>query len=175
MEAIHASRWRHVAIFGDCSGSIVALALAQAMQNKGIPRLHHLFAAGIPNPITVDPNPRHKWSDGQFAAWAVDYGLLPRELLDDDRAREYFLRQIRNDFALIEQYKAKADPLECKITTFVGSSDALASESFAVWSSLTTKQWQHDTLDCGHLVNTEGSRQLQSAIFANLTDIVQTV
>lgn len=164
---IHSLPWREVAVFGDCSGSITGLAIAKGLQAAGR-RVRHLFVAGIPNPTTVDPTPRHVLLDDEFSGWAVHNGLLPPSVLEYPGNAAYFLQQMRGDFRLVETFRNQPSRLDCPITTFVGSEDRLAHESFAAWATQTRARWQHQLLASGHLVSADPSHQLKNIIAETL-------
>lgn len=162
--AIHSLPWRELAVFGDCSGSITALAIAKALHAAGRRRVRHLFVAGIPDPTTADPTPRHVLSDDEFGRWAVHNGLLPPSVLELRGNAAYFLQQMRADFRLVETYQNPPSRLDCPITTFVGNDDRLARESFAAWATQTESLWQHQVLPSGHLVSADPSHHLKVII-----------
>jgi medium-chain acyl-[acyl-carrier-protein] hydrolase len=153
-----------VALFGDCSGSIIALAIAKELQKVARKELVHLFAAGIPDPTIVDPRPRHILSDEDFRKWAVQEELVPPFIIDNPIDAEYFLGQIRADFRLVEMYQAEKTRIDCPITTFVGLTDHLAEISFDAWETQTSNVWQHHVLNCGHIVSADPEGELRSTI-----------
>jgi surfactin synthase thioesterase subunit len=168
VESINALPWENIALFGDCSGAIIAYEVAKALQRSSYRRLLHLFAAGIPNPVTTAPSPRHTLSDDEFRDWAFGAGLIPLEFSSDTRSADYFLRQIRADYHLVEAQVSSADRIHCPINTFVGVEDPIAAESFDIWARLTTDHWQHCLLATGHLVGLDITNELKSLIAAVL-------
>jgi surfactin synthase thioesterase subunit len=162
--SIEALPCSEVALFGDCSGAVIALEVAQALQGSTHMRVLHLFAAGIPDPVTPDPCPRHALSPAQFQSWAVSAGMIAPDVLIDTGSTEYFLKQIRADYQLVETQMSSTERLSCAISTFVGAEDPRSAQSFDAWSRLTRACWKHHTLASGHLVSTDAQHELKSII-----------
>jgi medium-chain acyl-[acyl-carrier-protein] hydrolase len=128
-----------LAIFGHCSGALLAFEFARALRraNGRAPVL--LAVAGRRPPDTQPITPISALPDAQFVAKVADLGGIPREVLASPDMIALATPALRADFALVESYRYRYEaPLTCPVLALVGSRDLLSLADVAGWARHTT-------------------------------------
>lgn len=128
------------ALFGYCSGALLAYLVARALAGAGrAPR--HLFVASFAAPdVALLARRLHRLpSDRFWERLPVDGGLAP-ELAAREDLRPVFEPALRGDFALLAGYRhAAGAPLAVPITVLAGRDDtSLTRGSVLGWRRQTT-------------------------------------
>ena len=160
------------AIFGHSMGALVGLELARALRADGLPGPVHLFvsASNPPRRRETDLPPLHTLPDDALVA-ELDrrYGGVPAAVREQRELMELLLPMLRGDVTALETYRARElPPLDCPITAYAGSSDALATpESMRGWGLETSGRFHARTFDGGHFfINTHRDPLLADVLAA---------
>ena len=95
---------RPTAIFGNCTGSLIAFELARALEGGGA-SLAGLFVSCCRAPQLPDPDPPiHQLSDREIVAELDRLGGTPREVIEHPELLTLLLPTLRADFELAERY-----------------------------------------------------------------------
>lgn len=129
---------RPFAFFGHSMGAAIAYELTLALRARGLPQPSHLFASALPAPPLAGTGGVHLRDDDGICAEVAKLGGTA-EALDHPELRELFVPVLRNDYRLIETYRAsQAEALDCPVTMLRGTDDAAVSDQEAL-------AWQHTT------------------------------
>lgn len=132
------------ALFGHSMGSTIVYELTYRIIEEGLPKPEHLFFSG-----RVVPEQSYQYAKitdenkEEFFHKVVRLGGIHEELLNYPEALKYFMKQIYEDYILIENYSYTAgrDVFDIDISVFYGQEDELFSqkESF-LWKKTTKKK-----------------------------------
>ncbi|WP_186143646.1 thioesterase II family protein [Burkholderia gladioli] len=133
------------AIYGECSGGLIALATTRALASEHQLVPTHLFATGMKSPRVGSGRGVYRFSDENLQREIVEKGLLDPAIASNSEAMEFFLPQIRADYELCETYESSShDRIGCPITTIANSRDFHAAPAaFEDWRNETAVAWQH--------------------------------
>lgn len=156
------------AIYGECSGALIALATARVLGNEFSPT--HLFSSALSNPRANERRRRvSQMSTEDFKEEIVMRGLVPSQISSNAELFDLFAPQIRNDFELIESYRPSSTVLlNCPIITFSGNQDKAGAIPYGAWGRETKAYWRHLILPGPHLLTTDKSGELMPAIKTHL-------
>ncbi|MFE4613660.1 thioesterase II family protein [Streptomyces niveus] len=146
---------RPYALFGHCSGSVMAFELARRLRASGKRPPALLIASSIEAPaVRVIPEPMHLLPREELFTRFADYGGIAPEVLGDPEMMEMFEPVIRSDYRLIELTAYRSEPpLGIPLTVIGGTLDRFVSyESLAAWRSETTERFSLHLLNTGHFV-----------------------
>lgn len=159
------------ALFGHSLGALIALEVAHAVADRGLP-LTRLCVAGRPWPGAGRPaveTPMATVSDEVLLArMAERYGALPASLAHPDIA-EMALPILRADMVLLEGYQHRSGrQLSAPISVVHGERDPItAAADPMAWRAETTGTVTAQTVDAGHFFVAEAATAL---IAASLSD-----
>lgn len=132
------------AIFGHSMGSIIGYGLAEKLErSKTIAQCLFVSAAAAPRRYLNEDNMLSLLPDDKFIQILVErYSAIPDRVLKDNDLMEMFVKIMRTDISLEEQYIRKystnCTPLSCDIVAFGGAEDlAVTESSLTTWESLT--------------------------------------
>lgn len=138
---IQAFEERPFAFFGYSMGALIGFELARELrrQNKSSPV--HLFVAAYRAPQLATPLP-HLTVDVSDSAVMEELRLaggMPDWILQNERIMQKLLPTIRADMQLVKTYTYSPEaPLNCPISAFGGTEDALVSQSqLSAWREQT--------------------------------------
>jgi medium-chain acyl-[acyl-carrier-protein] hydrolase len=137
------SQGRPFAFFGHSMGALIAFETARALRRRGGPQPVVLSVSGREAPQAKDKRPPiSHLPDGEFASVMVDYGGMPRDVLNNQDLLDMVLPALRADFALCEKYEyTEEQPLDCPLLVFSGADDPMVeAEGVRGWSGQTTKR-----------------------------------
>lgn len=116
------------ALFGYCSGALVAFELARALQRAGRPPCH-LFVCACPAPAhVVRDSAVHRLTGGALTEHLRALGIMPPTVLDDPDLMALFEPAVRADYEVFETAPYHtASALDLPITVFGGDLDPSTS------------------------------------------------
>jgi len=135
------------ALYGECSGALMALATARALAKHHARVPARLFAIGLRDPRPSHRHFVHLASDEHLRAEIVDKGLLDPAITSNEDALSFFLPQIRADYRLCETYfPAGEAALACRVMTVARRHDSRAeSAAYSRWQEESRAGWSHAT------------------------------
>lgn len=161
------------ALFGSCTGSLIAFELAVRLRARGRRGPVHLFTSSCRAPHMPDRDPPlHALPDDALLQALHALGGTPQLLLQHPELLRVLGPALRRDFEVAETYTYRAvDPLDCPITTFGGDRDPVVDpEERAAWQAHTTAAFSSADLDGGHYLVEDAGGQLCAAIQSRLLD-----
>jgi medium-chain acyl-[acyl-carrier-protein] hydrolase len=158
------------ALFGDCTGALVALELCRSLRRLRVPAPRHLFVACCRAPhLPLRRIPVHTLDDHGMKEELRRFGLAPAWLLDNDEYSRAFLPMLRDDFELAEAYSyASDDALGIPITAFAGTDDPITDiDEVRAWRLHTWAQFEVKVINGGHdLTKTHEVRVIDEVVRA---------
>lgn len=155
-----------LSLFGHCSGALVALRVAQAMDELASPA-RKLFVSGQGAPhLASNEVPVSGLPSDQFRAYIRQLGGMDEEILANDEFMEMIEPAIRADFALGETAGPPGLPLSCQIIAFGTSHDPLVPvEALRAWAQLTTAAFECTIFQGdGHFFGSEAWQSIANSI-----------
>ena len=139
--------------FGDCTGSLVAYELIQALAARGTdpPRRLIVSCCRAPN-LPPTHAPLFLLDDVALTDKIRALGFAPDWLLNDEPTLKAFLPLLRCDFEMAETYVHRVgNPLAVPITAIAGTRDRITPESdVAAWRTHTTQAFDLVPMEGGH-------------------------
>lgn len=161
-----------VVMFGHSMGASVAFEATRSLERSGIP-VTALVVSGADAPH-LEPRPGierawHRACDDDLVRHTGQLDVRSLEVLAVPELRQLFLPAIRDDYRLIENYRAEPDPrLSCPLHVMYGTSDPEVTASrVAAWAAYTRADWQVRPFPGDHFYLTAHAAQ----IVAYLSDI----
>lgn len=112
------------ALFGHCSGSIVAYEVARYAELIYSAQPEYLFVSASASPARFEMQQLSSLSDDEFKKCICEYGYADKSLLEDEMIIEYFLPIVKKDFELQENYKClNPHKVGCRIQAINGKDD----------------------------------------------------
>jgi iturin family lipopeptide synthetase A len=161
---------RPFAFFGHSMGALLAFGVARKLASRDL-RPGVLLVSGEPAPHlskTAVERPIHLLDDAELLEAMARHGV-PIDLRTSGLEAEDLL-VLRADLALCQNFRlAEADPLDCRIVAFAGSSDPLAVEGdVAAWVRHTNEGFALHVLPGGHFFIREQRETLLGLVAAEL-------
>jgi surfactin synthase thioesterase subunit len=153
---------RPFAVYGFSMGARVALALAHALRDGGLPAPGKLFLAGSTAPALRRPVRGWRESDQELVDYLRDLGGTPAWLFDQPDLLALFLPTLRADLTVVGTCPVpEGPPLSIPIRAFAGAEDTEASPArMLAWSRETCAGFDLDVLPGGHFFTPEGTDQM---------------
>jgi surfactin synthase thioesterase subunit len=127
---------RPLALFGQCSGGLIAFELARRLRDLGCPHLVHVLVGGQEAPgHNVLPV-----LEGDLREQVAALGMGAAGVLVDDELFELLAPALEGDLATLKTYiYREASPLRVPITVFLGDDDDQVDRAaLAPWTRETT-------------------------------------
>jgi surfactin synthase thioesterase subunit len=151
------------ALFGYCSGALLAYLTACRLTSSGVAAPARLLVANYPPPHVVNRTARELASCGSDEFWAkiVSLGGVPDHILKLEDLRVVFEPALRADYRLLAQYEHHAR-VEGRFPLTIVSSDRdpAAGHNLAGWTRYAAHTAQHEQLRSGRWFLSEASGQL---------------
>lgn len=141
------------ALFGHCTGAIIAYETASALQEKFQIEPSYFFASASVSPRHTKIQSVKLMSDEEFITFIAQYGVVDPVFLENKELLDYFLPIVRKDFELHENYTHGIHPpLNCPIHALNGNHDfnTAAAEEVDDWANFTTAAFKKDTFEGEH-------------------------
>jgi medium-chain acyl-[acyl-carrier-protein] hydrolase len=156
------------AMFGHSLGAFIAFDLAHEISRRGLRKPSHLFMAAQRGPSLPYPDtPIFHLPDPQFLAGVLArYQSISKTLLQETEFMRIFLRILRADFTLVEDYRYRTPPrLDCPITAFGGADDTrITAAQIETWSKETSGSFSLHVLPGGHFFMDSARAELLALI-----------
>lgn len=144
---------RPYALFGYCSGALLAFLVARAIRAEGLPAPSALVVASYPAPHLVrPPEGVHLLATDPFWTEILSYGGFPAELADQPDYREIFEPALRADYEMLAGFHhVDGPPLATPIVAIGGRHDpVLGRTDLLGWADQTTAEFSMHLLDGDH-------------------------
>jgi len=153
-----------VALFGHCSGAIVAFEVARALRQESNPPARLFLASQVAPHSAGESPPRDPSSD--LRDELRRRGLTSELILANDELLALLRPAIEADLRLIDSYTyLPAKPLAIPITAFVARADPLVSiDRVEAWSLETTATFALMELTANHLFTGDAWNRLGRAV-----------
>lgn len=139
-----------VALFGHCSGALIAFEVARRLAAGGRTGVQKLFVAAQESPSVARPITAPHGADGVREALR-QLGATPAAILDDDRIFELIRPAFEADARLGERYiYGEAPPLSADIHVLLGEADRGRLEIDG-WGRETTGRLTVHVVEGGHM------------------------
>lgn len=126
------------ALFGDCSGALLAYLVAHRVRELGGPAPVRLVVSAYPPPDVANRTPRELLALDSAEFWRrlIAQGGIPPEIVAFDDLREVFEPAFRADYRLLAQYEHRPlPPLRTPITSLSARGDPNADRYAAGWAA----------------------------------------
>ncbi len=143
---------RPFALFGHSMGTIIAILIAQRLQDKNQPTPQVVFVSGRkPLHQSTVTRPIHNVPPDQFLQ-ALEERYGPDEALQNPDIVELALPVLRADMKAIETFQYQPAPaLSCPLVLLTGRDDSVASPTdMSGWDDYTTASTSHHVMEGGH-------------------------
>jgi medium-chain acyl-[acyl-carrier-protein] hydrolase len=158
------------AIFGACTGALLAFEVARAIRDRTGREPLHFVAAGCRAPHLPDRDPPiHGLPDATLIEQLHRLGGTELEILQHAELLKMILVSIRADFEAAETYPGgDIQPFYCPITAILGEDDTVVKpEDVSAWRGHTLGSFEQLTLPGGHfLVESHPAPVLQAVSHA---------
>jgi medium-chain acyl-[acyl-carrier-protein] hydrolase len=154
------------AIFGYCGGALLALLVARALRDRGVPDPTALVVVSFEAPdIGWRPTGLDRLPSDRLWSQLVEDGGVAADLIQDDNLRLVAEPSVRADFALLANYRhVDAAPLRCPITVCFGTEDATARGAWLGWRRQSTHPLRMHAVPGGHWLLEESTAELADAV-----------
>ena len=131
-----------VLMFGHSMGSYVAFEATRALERSGIP-VTALIVSGAEAPHFRTEQSWHRACDDDLLRHTGELDVRSREVLAVPELRRMFLPIIRDDYRLVEHYRAEPNPkVSCPIHIVYGESDPeVTAPGSRAWAGYTRAEW----------------------------------
>jgi surfactin synthase thioesterase subunit len=162
-----------VALFGYCSGALLAYLLARQV------RPCHLTVGSFAAPdLALIPRRLHTLPANVFWDVVLDQGGVPDELAAQVELRPVFESPLRADFALCAGYRHRHElpPLDVPVTVLYGRGDTgLTRGSLLGWRRQSSLPVRLCEMDTGHWLVEEAPAEVAAVLAARLMPILGTL
>ena len=119
------------AFYGHSLGALAAFELTRELTRRGMPHPTQLFISGCRAPQLIQAPAVRSTSDDDFLATVEQlYGGLPSAIRADPEMMPFFLRVLRADFELLENYRYVPEkPVAVPMHVFGGMDDRYVKQS----------------------------------------------
>ncbi|NRT80593.1 thioesterase II family protein [Clostridium beijerinckii] len=154
------------AIFGHSMGSwIVYEIYKKILKNNTSKPIHVVFSGNSAPFYEVRDKKIHKLPNDEFVDQIIKLGGSSEEILRDEKIGDIFVKILRNDYKLIENFECNDNQpiIECDISVFNGISDNITSEALVSWQRATKKSCSIYNFKGGHFfINSSESEVVET-------------
>ncbi len=159
------------ALFGDCSGAILAFEVTRALVRDGRSQPQRLFVASCPAPKyarllqSTSDLPRQ-----EFMRRVEELQGIPPGILDSSEMTELIEPALRADLKMLEEYVYRSSPpFDLPISAFRGKLDrTLEPEEFNAWQLETYGEFCVHEFDAAHFLMSECAAAVVTSIELDL-------
>ena len=154
------------AFFGHSMGAILAYLITSRLKEEGRELPKHLFLAGHRAPNCKQYSKlKHKLPKNEFISELQKLEGVPKQLLEDPEAMDFFEPVIRADFRVIEgYYQEKIIQVPVPITLLMGDEDAITNEEKIKWRDFTSEKFIQTEYNGGHFFIYQHKIQIMKTI-----------
>jgi surfactin synthase thioesterase subunit len=158
------------ACYGFSMGARVALSLAHALRDRGLPGPIGLFVASSAAPVLRLPVRGWDESDEGLVAYMRELGGTPQAVFDYPELLELFLPTVRADLTVVGTCSVPdRQPLATPVQAFAGAGDTEAApDRMLPWRAETSAEFDLNVVPGSHFFTAEGMRQVLSATAKDL-------
>lgn len=158
------------AFFGHSMGAILAYLLTVRLKEQGKKIPKHLFLAGHRAPNCRQRSIlKHELPKSEFISELQKLEGVPKELLEDSEAMDFFEPVIRADFRVIEGYCQKeVVQVPVPITLLMGDKDDITAEEKGKWKNFTSDKFIYSEHKGGHFFIYQHKDQIMKTITDSL-------
>lgn len=160
------------ALFGYCSGALLAYLVCRRLHDAGRAPCRLVVASAAAPDVAAPPRRLHLLPTGRFWQELIDFGGVPPELADRERLRPVLEPALRADFALQAGYRhSPGSPMDIPVTVLSGRHDrSLTRGGLLGWRRQTRHRPQLRELEASHWL----VEQAPAAVAAALADALAT-
>lgn len=154
--AIDADGAQRLALFGHCSGAVIAYALALELEKRGRPCLEGLYVSSF-GPPRAEGNAAgteiYRLDDAELLRHVEQLDGTPARVMDNPQLMAMVMPKLRADFELMETYlvPARAARLQCPLVLFAADHDrTLGRPEVAEWGSFVAQPPALHQVEGGH-------------------------
>jgi len=151
-----------VGLFGHSMGAFLAFEAAVRLAAVAKePRI--LVASAAPAPQAMHRLNIGGLSDDEFVRVLGErYGALPKEILNDQDSRAFYLSVLRSDMRLLDAYEYRfSAPLECEVCVAYGADDiGLNARNLGRWQELSKGPFSLLRFEGAHFFHTQHAGEL---------------
>jgi surfactin synthase thioesterase subunit len=165
---------RPYAMFGHCTGAMLAYRLAVRLEAEGDPPPSLLgMSAWAPRGFFTAPPGHENLSMDEFGGMFKDLGAFPEELWTDPDMLDLVLPPVIADFRIAVQYKDDEAVVECPLVSYAGGSDPLLvdPDAMTVWRERSRQYLGHQVYPGNHFYVSEHAAAVMSDFSRRLTRI----
>jgi surfactin synthase thioesterase subunit len=161
---------RPYAMFGYCSGALLAYGVLRGLVARGGPLPHRLVVASYEAPdIAQRPRRLHHLPSEALWRYLVETGGVPASLAVDPRMRRVAEPSIRADFAVLGGYRHEPGPaLSVPITVCYGEQDVAERGALVGWRRHSSYPIDLRGLPGGHWLVDEACDELAEVVAASV-------
>lgn len=154
------------AFFGHSMGAVLAYLVTIRLNEEGKKLPKHLFISGHRAPNCRQRSVlKHKLPKTEFISELQKLEGVPKQLLKDPEAMDFFEPVIRADFRVIEgYYQNEIVKVPVPITLLMGSNDDITNDEIEKWKEFTSASFEQHEYNGGHFF-----------IFQHKIQIVKTI
>ncbi len=131
-------------VFGHSMGGILSFELIKRLEKKGLnPDVCFISATSIEG-LYIAANSVENLDEDEFMKRVYLFGGInpDSEILQFPEFREFFLKTLRADFELLNNYRDKEEKINCPICGMWGAKDPVVSKKLIeTWKDYTTKEF----------------------------------
>lgn len=160
-----------LAIFGDCTGALLAFELCRSLRKKYEIVPWYLFVTCCRAPqLPYKKKPIYDLPDDQLKEEMVRLSVVPEWLRKNGKVFSAFLPLLRADFEMVETYKYTVDGyFNFPITVCAGKHDNTCDqEEINAWCNQTNAKFHIETLEGGHNLSETNLIALTNIISSDL-------
>lgn len=168
---------RPFAMFGHCTGAMLAYRLAVRLEADGDPPPSLLgMSSWTPQGFYRAPAGYEDLSMSEFGDLFKDLGAFPAELWSDPDMLDLVLPPVAADFWIAAQYKDDGAVVDCPLLSYAGQSDPLLVEPGAMtaWTERSSHYLGHHEYPGNHFYINDHSAAVMSDFARHLMRIADT-
>lgn len=158
------------ALFGHSMGCLILYEFCKYCKKQGVALPLHVFVSGRGAPHICLREKKTHMIDEYFMKEVYKLGGCDEELINDSELMRIFLPILRNDYALVEKYKAgPIENLICGITVLNGIQDTIADDELKEWARYTSGKFEIINFQGGHFYLFDYPKRMAQIVMERLS------